>query len=143
MNTDIVLKITALNSNLAGILRFGTGGGMQFSEPFPEVLKGAVKQVVREGVSIVSELYDEKKRMYVLYREHVKASDARFPLALMKHFNNRGMLTVQEHPEVMSEIMHRLAAFPDVDPEKQEILNNLPKSTYLEQSAILEELRRL
>lgn len=71
----------------------------------------------------------------------IKKDDLNFPLVLKEWLGRQGYQVTELHPEVEEEIKKILHDFPDDSEDKIDILKRLPEMSYLEMSAILEELK--
>ena len=126
-----------------GTVELSADRALRFSDNFNQELKNIIEQAVDGGIETLSEIYNPQEDTRVLFKEMVSPADPRFPQVLLEELNKKGYFASRKHPEAEAEIKELLGKFPDDDPEKQDMLKRLPEMSYLEQTAIIEELKKL
>ncbi len=138
INQKIVLRISR-DDKQYGIIYFDVENIITFSENISEELRETVALALQEGVPMQAAVY--KNNSHLTIQKMITSKHLLFPLAFIKFLEEKGYTIDRRHPEVEAEIISLLADFPDSDENKKKILSNVDTMSYLEQSAILEELK--
>ncbi len=140
---SISIIIHNLEQQRIGTLDIMPDQSVGFSENFPQDLQDFTQQAIDQGIEILAEVYDKTTDTRAHYKKVVTSADSEFITPFLEQIERMGYHATLRHPEAEAEIMKYLETFPDDDPEKIAILKNLSDMSYLEQTAILEELKKL
>lgn len=135
----IVLRIRKNNEH-AGTIDFGIDNKIRYLDSISLDLEDIIALALREGIPLESEIHDDASRMIV--QKTITLDHPLFPFAFIRFLEAKDYTVMRRYPEVEAEITELLNIFPDWDENKKRILKELDAMSYLEQSAVLEELKR-
>lgn len=136
---NIILRISRDDEQL-GVVFIDTDNAITYSDLASEIIKDVIALALREGVP--SHAAEYKDNSHMIIEKTITPAHPLFPLALVRFLEEKGFHVDRRYPDVEAEITKLLNIFPDLDKNKKEILEKLDTMSYLEQSAILEELKK-
>lgn len=134
---NVVLRISKNNTH-AGTVTIGADNIIHYSDSTSEDLTYTILSALREGIPLKSDIHNDN--LVVSVQKMIHARHPFFPLACISFLEVNGYAVERRYPEVETEIAELLKIFPDSDEHKKYILKHLDTMSYLEQSAVLEEL---
>lgn len=139
----MVLKVKTREGKLLGTLSFPESNQVQFIDKPDKEFANFVKQAQEQGITQLRDIYDEQTKTFSLVEGPIGQGDKNYPLAFREFLERHGYQVEELHLEIEAEITRLLADFPDNNQDKIDMLRRLPDMSYLEQTFILEELKKL
>lgn len=112
-----------------------------FDDSTDQNFKAWLENKIATGITRVREEFDRNTGIHLLKEDPIEKNDINYCLALKDFIKRFGYEIVEQHPEIENEIKKILDQIPDTDENKKTILKKLPELSYLDKTAILEELK--
>lgn len=138
------MRIVVTNKKTAAdiaTIDIDANGAVNFSRVADQGFRNFLEQAIQEGIPNIQEVVDTTKGSRFIMETSEPVSNADFPRVLEQFLTRRGYRVDSIFPEEDEEIKDLLAAFPDDNTDKVEIVARLPQMSRLEKTFILRALR--
>lgn len=139
----MILQINNKQGNNLGAVSFSETNQPQFIGTSDKKFEQFVLDSLKNGIKRVVDVHTPENNGLTMIEEPVSQSDPGFPLAFKEFLERVGYEVIEKHPETEEEIHKLLADFPNDNEDKIDILKKLPEMSYLEQTIILEGLKKI
>ncbi|MEK9180757.1 MAG: hypothetical protein AAB871_00810 [Patescibacteria group bacterium] len=137
----MLLNVKNSSGKFLGRLEISKSNRVDFLDKPDGPFQRFVEESLARGIERLVEVPGKEKRSFVTLVTPIFQKDPLFPPAFKEYLGRLGFEVTEEYPEVEEEIRKLLVDFP-ADSSKTDILNRLPEMSYLEQTFILEELKK-
>lgn len=139
----MILQIKNKQGNNLCVISFSESNEIIFNTDCDQQFKDFVLNSVKSGIKRLVDVHSPNGKEISMVEEMVSGNDVGFPLALKEFIERNGCNVIEQHPEIEEEIKKLLADFPDDNADKIDILKRLLEMSYLEQTIILEGLKKI
>lgn len=133
------MQLIIRDTNAKTLATIGFDNFLQALGPCDEKIQLIINRLAETGIPFLERQLVDNQVTYI--KQIVSIRDSRALSAASQYFINLGFDVSDHHPEVIQKLTERLQTYED-SAEKKDLLKKLPQLSYVEQTALLEQLNQ-